>query len=129
MSILGKTMVIVNSARIMEELDKKGAIYSDRPVLEMGGKLVGYDQTLVLIEYGARFRTYRKHFLRYLGTPKAVEGLHPLIERESRRFLQRTLAAPDNLMSHLRKLVRLFLSPAIYVEISYIVQTSWWSDS
>ena len=102
-SILGKTMVIVNSARIMDELDKKGAIYSDRPVLEMGGKLVGYDQTLVLIEYGARFRTYRKHFLRYLGTPKAVEGLHPLIERESRRFLQRTLAAPDSLMSHLRK--------------------------
>ncbi|KAF8186283.1 OrdA protein [Pholiota molesta] len=84
-SILGQPMIIVNSARIMDELDKKGAIYSDRP-------LVGYDQTLVLIEYGSRFRTYRKHFSRYLGTPKA------------RKFLKRTLAKPDHVMDHLRKL-------------------------
>jgi cytochrome P450 len=102
-SILGQPMIIVNSARIMDELDKKGAIYSDRPVLEMGGKLVGYDQTLVLIEYGSRFRTYRKHFSRYLGTPKAVHGLAPLVEQESRKFLKRTLAKPDHVMDHLRK--------------------------
>lgn len=96
-------MIIINSARIMDELDKKGATYSDRPVLEMGGKLVGYDQTLVLIEYGTRFRTYRKHFSRYLGTPKTVEALHPLIDTESRKFLKRTLASSDGVMDHLRK--------------------------
>ena len=53
--LLGRPMIIVNSAAIMEELDKKGAIYSDRPVLEMGGELLGYSQTLVFIRYGPRF--------------------------------------------------------------------------
>ncbi|KAF8814867.1 cytochrome P450 [Phlegmacium glaucopus] len=97
-------MIIVNSAAIMEELDKKGAIYSDRPVLEMGGELVGYSQTLVLMVYGSRFRTYRKHFSRYIGSQKQIQELHPLIEHECLRFLKRTLAKPDDLMPHLRKL-------------------------
>lgn len=87
----------------MNEFDKRGAIYSDRPVLEMGGVLVGYDQTLVLIAYGNRFRTYRKHFSRYIGAPKPIQDIHPLIEVESRRFLKRMLKGPGNLMPNLRK--------------------------
>ena len=103
--LLGRPMIIVNSAAIMAELDKKGAIYSDRPVLEMGGELVGYSNTLVLLRYGARFRTYRKYFSHYVGSPKPIQQLYPLIEHESRRFLKRTLAKPDDLMPHLRKYV------------------------
>lgn len=107
--LLGRPMIIVNSASILEELDKKGAIYSDRPVLEMGGELLGYSQTLVLMAYGSRFRTYRKHFSRYIGSPKPIQQLFPLIEQESRLFLKRTLAKPDNLMAHLRKYVLFIL--------------------
>ena len=103
--LLGRPMIIINSAAIMAELDKKGAIYSDRPVLEMGGELVGYSETLVLMRYGARFRTYRKYFSHYVGSPKPIQKLYPLIEHESRRFLKRTLAKPDDLMPHLRKYV------------------------
>ena len=103
--LLGRPMIIINSAAIMAELDKKGAIYSDRPVLVMGGELVGYSETLVLIRYGARFRTYRKHFSHYVGSPKPIQQLYPLIEHECRRFLKRTLAKPDDLMPHLRKYV------------------------
>ncbi|KAF8896779.1 OrdA protein [Gymnopilus junonius] len=101
--LLGRPMIIINSANIMEELDKKGAIYSNRPVLEMGGELVGYNQTLVLIAYGSRFRTYRKHFSRYLGS-QPIQNLHPLIEHETRRFLRRTLAKHEEVLPHLRKL-------------------------
>lgn len=102
-NLLGRPMIIVNSATIMDELDKKGAIYSDRPVLEMGGEMVGYSQTLVLLAYGARFRAYRKHFSRYLGSPKPIQQLYPLVERESRRFLKRTLASHQDVLPHLRK--------------------------
>lgn len=105
MKLLGRPMIIVNSAAIMDELDKKGATYSDRPVLEMGGELLGYSETLVLIAYGSRFRTYRKHFSRYIGNSKPIQQLYPLIEHECRRFLKRTLAKPDDLMPHLRKYV------------------------
>jgi len=96
-------MVIVNSAKVMDELDKRGAVYSDRPVLEMGGELVGYSSTLVLIPYGSRFRTYRKHFSRYFGSPKPIKELYPLIEHETRRFLKRVVTKPEDLLKHLRK--------------------------
>lgn len=30
-TLLGQPLIVVNSAKVMEELDKKGSIYSDRP--------------------------------------------------------------------------------------------------
>ncbi|KAH0579388.1 hypothetical protein H2248_003528 [Termitomyces sp. 'cryptogamus'] len=102
--LLGRSMIIVNSAQIMAELDKQGSMYSDRPRLEMGGELVGYKDTLVLTPYGPRFRTFRKHFARHFGTPACVDQHHPVIEYETRRFLKRTLANVDDLNKNLRKL-------------------------
>ncbi|TFK32635.1 OrdA protein [Crucibulum laeve] len=102
--LLGRSMIIVNSADVMDELDKKGAIYSNRPRLEMGGELVGYSETLVLIPYGERFRTYRKHFAQYIGSGNPIQNLHPLIELESHKFLKRVLADHTDLLQHLRKL-------------------------
>lgn len=101
---MGRPMVIVNSAAIMEDLSKQGALYSDRPVLEMGGELVGYANTLVLLRYGPRFRTFRKHFSSIVG-PGPLENQKPTIVYETHRFLKRVLASPNNLMAHLRKYV------------------------
>ncbi|KAF5346450.1 hypothetical protein D9756_010068 [Leucocoprinus leucothites] len=101
---MGQPIIIVNSVDVMQELDKKGALYSDRPRLEMGGELVGYSETLVLIPYGERFRVYRKNIAKYIGGAAQIKELHPLIESSTRKFLQRTLASPDDLMIHLRKL-------------------------
>ncbi|KAG5634710.1 hypothetical protein H0H81_001036 [Sphagnurus paluster] len=102
--LLGRPMIIVNSAEVMGELDKQGAIYSDRPRLEMGGELMGYSKTLVLIPYGQRFRTYRKYFSRHFGTPSSLDRHLSLVEHETRRFLKRTLLNPRNLNNNLRKL-------------------------
>lgn len=97
-------MIIVNSSDIMDELDRQGAVYSDRPRLEMGGELVGYGNTLVLLPYGARFRLFRKYFSNFLG-PIPMENHVLTIEHESYRFLKRVLTKPNDLMSHLRKYV------------------------
>ncbi|KAG6885227.1 hypothetical protein C0993_004634 [Termitomyces sp. T159_Od127] len=102
--ILGRVMIIVNSAQVLAELDKHGSIYSDRPRLEMGGELVGYKDTLVLARYGPYFRMLRKHFARHLGTPTIVEQHNTLVEYETRRFLRRTLADTTNLNDNLRRL-------------------------
>jgi hypothetical protein len=101
--VMDRTIIIVNSIDIMQELDKKGALYSDRPRLEMGGELLGYSETLVLIPYGDRFRLYRKNIAKYIGGAAQMRELHPLIETSTRKFLQRTMAKPDDLMAHLRK--------------------------
>ncbi|KAG6846261.1 hypothetical protein H0H93_014995, partial [Arthromyces matolae] len=100
--LLGRPMIIVNSAEIMAELDKQGSVYSDRPKLVMGGELVGYEDTLVLTPYGPRFRRFRKHFSRLLGTPAIMERHNPTVEHETRRFLKRTLVNAEDLNQNLR---------------------------
>lgn len=102
--VMGQHIIIVNSVDVMRELDIKGALYSDRPRLEMGGELLGYSETLVLIPYGDRFRAYRKNIAKYIGGTTQVKELHPLIERSTRKFLRKIMTNPDDLMAHLRKL-------------------------
>lgn len=101
-SLFGRPMIIINSIDVLEEFDKKSAIYSERPRLEMGGELVGYSETLVLMRYGPRFRHYRKQFARYIGNG-VIEERHPLVVEYTRTFLKRALKEPESLMAHLRK--------------------------
>lgn len=58
--VLGQPIVIIQSSKVaIDMLDKRSATYSDRPVLTMGSQLVGWNKTLALTPYGARFREYR----------------------------------------------------------------------
>lgn len=86
-------------------LDKKSALYSDRPVMEMGGELVGWKNTLVLVPYGQRFRNYRKLFHQLIGTHSTMAQFLPTEEIETHRFLKRVLERPNDLAAHIRKYV------------------------
>ncbi|EAU87092.1 OrdA protein [Coprinopsis cinerea okayama7 len=101
--LLGRPVIIVNSMEALEELDKKSAIYSQRPRLPMGGELVGYDNTLVLLPYGPRFRHYRKQFARYIGNGN-ITTQHDLVDGYTRRFLARIAKDQSNLIGEIRKL-------------------------
>ena len=103
LSLFGKPFILLNSAAVMDEFDKDTSTYSDRPVLHMGGELVGYDQTLVLLPYGSRFRTYRKHISRTFGPGNPIQSIQPIIAQESGRFLKRVIADYENLNRHIRK--------------------------
>ena len=103
-SILGQQMIIVNSAKTaLDMLDKKSAIYSDRPVMPMGGELVGWKDTLVLVPYGDRFRNYRKFFHQVIGSNASVSLFYPIEELETHRFLKSVLKNPDDLVTHIRQ--------------------------
>ncbi|TFK43282.1 cytochrome P450 [Crucibulum laeve] len=103
-TILGQTLVILNSAKMaFDMLDKKSALYSDRPVLQMGGELVGWKNTLVLLPYGDRFRRYRRLFHKLIGSPVAMKRFHHVEELETRRFLRNLLLNPEDLPKHIRK--------------------------
>jgi cytochrome P450 len=102
-TLFGQPLIILNSAAIMDEFDKASAIYSDRPVLQMSGELVGYNETLVLLRYGPRFRNYRKHISRHFGGGKPIQAMQPAIAQETSRFLKGVMADPENLNEHLRK--------------------------
>ncbi|KAJ3569349.1 hypothetical protein NP233_g5109 [Leucocoprinus birnbaumii] len=93
-TVLGQPIVIINSARVATDLlDKKSAIYSDRPTLQMAGELVGWKNTLVLLPYGDRFRRYRRFFHKLIGSAAAMKQFNPIEEAEALRFLRRVLIA------------------------------------
>ncbi|EGO01616.1 hypothetical protein SERLA73DRAFT_166166 [Serpula lacrymans var. lacrymans S7.3] len=102
--VLGQHIIVLNAVKpAIDMLDKKSAVYSDRPVLPMGGELVGWKNTLVLLPYGDRFREYRKNFHRVIGTRANLEKYHQVEEVETHRFLQRVLAKPSDLSAQVRK--------------------------
>lgn len=97
-------MIILNSAeRAMALLDKRGTLYSDRPVLMMGGELVGWKYTLALTPYGERFREYRKYIAKAIGGKAQLENHLELIESQSAKFLQRVLDNPEHVAAQIRK--------------------------
>ncbi|PBK93436.1 cytochrome P450 [Armillaria gallica] len=103
-SVLGQRIVIVNSAQAaIDMLDKKSSIFSDRPALVMAGELVGWKKVLGLTPYGARFRDYRRRAHQLFGNNTAMKQFLPLEELETRRFLKRLLAKPEDLSAHIRK--------------------------
>ncbi|KAK7061420.1 cytochrome P450 [Favolaschia claudopus] len=103
-TVLGQTMIIIGSAKVaVDLLDKRSAIYSDRPVCTMGGELVGWKNTLVLLPYGDRFRRYRRLFHNIIGSRSAIKLFLPVQEQETKRFLRRVLAKPGDLPQHIRK--------------------------
>lgn len=83
-------------------LEKHGAIYSDRPAIPMGGmdtcfcvvlffscflgEMVGWKNTLVLLPYGERFRTYRRLAHQLFGSSASMKSFHPV--EVFRQFLE-----------------------------------------
>jgi hypothetical protein len=103
-TVLGQPLIIVNSAKAaFEMLDKKSSIYSDRPILQMGGELIGWKNTLVLLPYGDRFRRFRRFFHQLIGSHSSMQRFLPIEEQEIHRFVRRVLTKPEDLSSHIRR--------------------------
>ena len=70
--------------------------------MAMAGDLVGYDHSLALTPYNARFREMRRLAKGVLG-PSAVGVFEGLEEKESALFLGRLLDAPGGFLAHIRQ--------------------------
>lgn len=104
LNLLGQPLIILGSFKTATEiLDKKSSIYSDRPVLMMGGEIVGWKYTLALAPYGERVREFRRFIHRFIGGKQQVQRFLSLEELETHRFLKRVLGNPDGVASHIRK--------------------------
>ncbi|TFY72458.1 hypothetical protein EVG20_g545 [Dentipellis fragilis] len=114
-NVLGQSIIILNSTQaVTDMLDKKSAIYSDRPNLVMGSELVGLKNLLGMSAYGDQFREYRRMLFRVMGSRAAMAKYYSVEELETHRFLRRVAADPDNLEDHIRK-----TAGAIILSIGY----------
>ncbi|KAJ3547606.1 hypothetical protein NM688_g5385 [Phlebia brevispora] len=106
LNVLGSDMVILNSPKLAAEMmDKKGTVYSNRPHIEFGGEMVGYNKVLVLIPYGDRHRENRRFLHHVIGSRSQVKKrFDPLMEKEHHKFLRHVLHDPDHVQWHIRNL-------------------------
>lgn len=108
--LLGQPMVIINSYKhAYELLERRSAIYSDRPHMVMAGDVVGWDQVLVLLRYGPQFREYRRLMARALGSRKTVEAFAPIIEHQTGKLLLRLFRSPVSQVSDLPAQIRKYV--------------------
>ncbi|OBZ76387.1 O-methylsterigmatocystin oxidoreductase [Grifola frondosa] len=103
-TLFGQPIVVLNSSRhAFDMLDKKSAIYSDRPTIVVGGEMIGWNRTLALLPYGSNFRDYRRLLSQLVGSRKSIARFHPFLDEQTRNFIVRLHDAPNDVVKQVRK--------------------------
>ncbi|KAJ7104566.1 cytochrome P450 [Mycena crocata] len=114
-TVFGQTMVIINSFKVAEDLlDVRGANFSERPIVPMGGELIGFNNTLSLCQYGERVRTERKLFHQLFGSNATIKQFAPLITSEVQKLLQNMFLRPADVVQEMAR-----TTGAISLRIAY----------
>ncbi|KAJ6779202.1 cytochrome P450 [Mycena vulgaris] len=115
LTVFGQTMVIVNSLDVAEDLlDARGANFSDRPVIPMGGEMAGFNNVGALAQYGDRVRTERKFFHQLFGGHATINQFVPLLSAEIHKLLQQLVLNPDEVAGEIAR-----TTGAITLRIAY----------
>ncbi|KAF8177313.1 cytochrome P450 [Mycena galopus ATCC 62051] len=106
LTVFGQTMIIVNSLKVAEDLlETGGANFSDRPVMPMGGELIGFNNLLVMSQYGDRVRKERKLFHQLFGNSASiVTQFGPLLTSEVHKLLRNILNSPEDALGQIGSL-------------------------
>ncbi|KAH9841049.1 cytochrome P450 [Rhodofomes roseus] len=114
-SVLGQSIIVLNDARYaIDMLDRKGALYSDRPTLVMCGELIGWDEGPALSQFGDRWAEYRRFFSQFMGTKAKVEAFSHTLHEETNAFLKHLLAEPRKWVEHTQRFAGGFVLQLTY---------------
>ena len=103
-NLFGQTTIIINSSSLaIELLEKKGAIYSDRPRMPVAGELMGWEYGIGLHRYNSRLKHLRKLLAQAIGTRSSLVALSQHQEYEVRGFLYRVMTSPETLAKHVHR--------------------------
>nr|ANC28044.1 cytochrome P450 [Polyporus umbellatus] len=103
LNVFGQGLLFVNTyGAAVDLLEKRGAIYSDKPKMVMAGELCGCENMIGLTPYGDRLRRQRKLMLQALGANR-ISSYHPLLEVQTHNLLQGILSSPDDPTSIIRR--------------------------
>ncbi|KAF7985952.1 hypothetical protein HWV62_43898 [Athelia sp. TMB] len=121
LDVLGTRIVVLNSFEAVTELlEKRAAIYSDRPRFVMVQDLMGWSGVFSLMPYGNFWRSHRRlfncEFVLAQGEGPAWHHAHQI--RGVNKTLRKLLETPDQWETHLRH-----QSSATILEIAYGIRT------
>ena len=105
-SVFGYNIIVVNDLQIAQDImEKRSAIYSDRPRVPFGGDMVGWGKTTALLDYGSEVKAHRRNSHQIMGTPKAASKFHYLQDIEAKKLVKRILERRESLDQLLRVFV------------------------
>ncbi|KAG6812289.1 hypothetical protein H0H92_003598 [Tricholoma furcatifolium] len=103
LQVLNWHVIILSSPEAADELlDRRGAIYSDRPTLQMSGELCGVEKMVPLSKYNDAFRRQRRFIQQTLG-PRSIPTYFPMIQDETAVFLRALHSNPSGYLGDIRK--------------------------
>ncbi|THU99940.1 cytochrome P450 [Dendrothele bispora CBS 962.96] len=113
-NVLGDHTIVLNTVKATDELlEKRSAIYSDRPPMYMVNDLCGWDWDPAHLRYSDHWRLHRKLLHQYFQ-PRAINSYYPFQRKEVSVLLKKLLQSPENLHSHVRH-----HSGSIILRVSY----------
>ncbi|KAH9973229.1 cytochrome P450 [Lactifluus volemus] len=117
--MFGTNIIVLNSAKAANELlDGRSAIYSDRPAMPGLTTLINMEWNFGLIEYGSRWRNWRKAFHSYFNA-QAAQDFHPIELKGAHQLLRNLLVTPDDLVHHMRHMAgQIILAIAYGIDIA-----------
>jgi hypothetical protein len=105
-NVAGQPIILLGGYQVANEiLDKKSAIYSDRPTMELAGELSGFNKWIGFLKYGPRWKEMRKYMHHAIGTRESLVKFGPLFESEIRKLLKAIHRDPLHTQQYIRSYV------------------------
>ncbi|KAF8509027.1 cytochrome P450 [Hysterangium stoloniferum] len=102
LNILGKPLMIVNSAKIAHDLfEKRSTNYSDRPRLPMIVELMGWDWNLGVMRYTERYKEHRRLFHNYFSS-SATQRYNHILRKEAQMLIRVLFDKPNDFQHQLK---------------------------
>ncbi|KAF8229384.1 cytochrome P450 [Tricholoma matsutake] len=114
MHVLGQPMIVLSSQEAVRDLmEKRSAIYSDRPRFVLLNELMGWQSASTHVRYGPRFRKHRR-FIHQTFNARAVSSFRPLQEQETAVLLDGLIQSPHKFVQHFRRYAAATIFPITY---------------
>ncbi|KAH9834652.1 cytochrome P450 monooxygenase [Rhodofomes roseus] len=114
-SVLGRGAVTLNSMSVAQELlNKRSAIYSDRPRSILIHEMINFSPNMPLMSYNDEWRRQRRWIQASLLDKTKLESYRPIEQREAIRMLGSILRTPEAFASLIRR-----YEGAIMLEVAY----------
>ncbi|KAF5309878.1 hypothetical protein D9619_010562 [Psilocybe cf. subviscida] len=113
LDVLGKPIIVVNSAKIAQDLmDKRSSIYSDRPISVMA-ELCGYYNTFGMAPYGDEWRKQRRLVVHDFS-PSMTPRYYGLQETAARTLVRNLVTKPESLRSEVKLRIGMIILRVAY---------------
>ncbi|KAH9917065.1 cytochrome P450 [Fomitopsis serialis] len=113
-SVLGRGAIVLNSLAAQDLLDKRNAIYSDRPRSILIHEMMDFSPNMPLLPYNDEWRRQRRWIQASLLDKAKLDSYRPIQQREVVRMLAGILKTPDAFASLIRR-----YEGGIMLEIAY----------